>query len=421
MSLSAGSLAAGCVPRSPGLLGPGLVALLPVQHPWPRLPLADPQVTGLPRGITAAEVRQLFWGWQVKHGRTFVRDATNPAAAVAAAAAAAATAAAGTASGHSAPESSGMASGSKASAGTAAAAAGAAAAPAPATTAELRAEAFVDFEHAEHAAAAVSTRHGTTITTSAGMFQLAVRRASKAEWDAVVEAARGGEGGGDGIVRVRGLPPRAVAGDVLAFFQVGPSPGRCRGSLGKARPLAGRQLSSLPPLPADPPTRCHPLVLPQGCRVKQGGVHVQPCADNRHSKLALVVFEGPEEAARAMVRRRPLIPGASLAGCMSGCFPAWQVGGPHRAHKVHWQRLAGNSCRLCSSWPAHTFAAPAAPGFLAALQERDRRKLGEAFGDRCCMLELISRAEFEQVGSHARASCPAVARGGRGGEPGLAL
>ncbi|KAL4424123.1 hypothetical protein ABPG75_001424 [Micractinium tetrahymenae] len=176
------------------------------------------KVTGLPCGISTAEVLQLFWGWQVKLGRTF-----------------------------------------------------------------LRSEAFIDFEHAEHAGIAVSTRHGTTITTSTGMFQLAVQKASKAEWDVVVEAARSG-GGGDGIVRVRGLPPRAAAGDVLAFFQ--------------------------------------------GYHVKQGGVHLQPCANGAHHRLALVEFDSPEEARRAM--------------------------------------------------------------------ERDRHRLGEAFGDSCCTLELISRAEFEQ-------------------------
>ncbi|KAL4438512.1 hypothetical protein ABPG77_000160 [Micractinium sp. CCAP 211/92] len=243
------------------------------------------KVTGLPRGITTAEVLQLFWGWQVKPGGAFLRDATNPAAAVAAAAAATAAAAAA-AAGDSAPASSGRGSGSKTSNSAAATTTGnaAASAPSPSASAELRSEAFIDFEHAEHAATAVSTRHGTTITTSAGMFQLAVCRASKAEWDSVVEASRGGAAGGDGIVRVRGLPPRTAPGDVIAFFQ--------------------------------------------GYRVKPGGVHLQPCTDSQHSKLALVVFDSPEEAARAM--------------------------------------------------------------------ERDRQKLGEAFGDHCCMLDLISRAEFDQ-------------------------
>lgn len=80
-------------------------------------------------------------------------------------------------------------------------------------------QALVDFEAQEHAALAVSHRHGTTITTAAGVFQLSVTRASKAEWQAAVAAQQGN----DGILRIKGLPSRAGPPDVLAFFQVRPS------------------------------------------------------------------------------------------------------------------------------------------------------------------------------------------------------
>lgn len=81
-------------------------------------------------------------------------------------------------------------------------------------------QAFVDFEVAEHAAAAVAQRHGTTITTAAGMSRLSVQPASKAEWEAAVAARQGG----DGVVRLKGLPTRATAADVLAFFEASPAP-----------------------------------------------------------------------------------------------------------------------------------------------------------------------------------------------------
>ncbi len=76
----------------------------------------------------------------------------------------------------------------------------------------------------EHAALAIAQRHGTAITTAAGVFQLSVQPASKAEWDAAVAVQQGN----DGILRVKGLPPRAGAPDVLAFFQVG---ARCKPTL----------------------------------------------------------------------------------------------------------------------------------------------------------------------------------------------
>ena len=74
----------------------------------------------------------------------------------------------------------------------------------------------MDFEAQEHAALAVSHRHGTTITTAAGVFQLSVQHASKAEWQAAVAAHQGS----DGILRLKGLPARAGPPDVLAFFEV---------------------------------------------------------------------------------------------------------------------------------------------------------------------------------------------------------
>lgn len=86
-------------------------------------------------------------------------------------------------------------------------------------------QALVDFEVQEHAALAVAQRHGTTITTAAGVFQLSVRHASKAEWDAAVAAQQGN----DGILRVKGLPTQAGPLEVLAFFQERGGSAGCRG------------------------------------------------------------------------------------------------------------------------------------------------------------------------------------------------
>jgi hypothetical protein len=74
------------------------------------------QVSGLPQGTSPAEVQQLFWGWQVSAAGTYVR-------------------------------------------------------PAPG---QPCIEAFVSFEAPQAAAAAVAQRHGTTVTTVAGVFQLSV-------------------------------------------------------------------------------------------------------------------------------------------------------------------------------------------------------------------------------------------------------
>ncbi|KAI7845965.1 hypothetical protein COHA_000511 [Chlorella ohadii] len=155
---------------------------------------ATGKVGGLPRTITPPEVLSLFWGWQVRPASTYILAATD---------------------------------------------------------ASPHVEALVEFEVQEHAALAIAQRHGTAITTAAGVFQLSVQPASKAEWDAAVAVQQGN----DGILRVKGLPPRAGAPDVLAFFQ--------------------------------------------GYRVKPGGVHVQPVNDKR-SKVAMVEFESAAEAARAL-------------------------------------------------------------------------------------------------------------------------
>jgi hypothetical protein len=78
-------------------------------------------------------------------------------------------------------------------------------------------QALVDFEVPEHAQQAVAQRHGTMITTAAGVFQLSVQKAGKAEWDALVAAQQGS----DGIVKLRGLPTKAGVADVKAFLKVG--------------------------------------------------------------------------------------------------------------------------------------------------------------------------------------------------------
>ena len=61
----------------------------------------------------------------------------------------------------------------------------------------------------------------------------------------------------------------------------------------------------LPALPTPLLALSHPLHnrhQPQGYAVEPGGVRLQPHGDNRHSKLALVEFESPAEARRALVR-----------------------------------------------------------------------------------------------------------------------
>ncbi|KAI3424270.1 hypothetical protein D9Q98_009624 [Chlorella vulgaris] len=150
------------------------------------------KVGGLPYGISPPEVRQLFFGWQVNASGVHLKQA-GP-----------------------------------------------------------HMEALVDFEVPEHAQQAVAQRHGTMITTAAGVFQLSVQKAGKAEWDALVAAQQGS----DGIVKLRGLPTKAGVADVKAFLK--------------------------------------------GYRYKPGGVHVQPLSENRHSKIALVEFETAAEAVRAL-------------------------------------------------------------------------------------------------------------------------
>ncbi|PRW61587.1 heterogeneous nuclear ribonucleo F isoform A [Chlorella sorokiniana] len=157
------------------------------------------KVSGLPRTITPPEVLSLFWGWQVRPASTYILGAAEESPHV---------------------------------------------------------EALVDFQVQEHAALAVAQRHGTTITTAAGVFQLSVRHASKAEWDAAVAAQQVN----DGILRVKGLPTQAGPSDVLAFFQ--------------------------------------------SYNIKPGGVHVQPASENKRSKQAMVEFEGAAEAARALEKNR---------------------------------------------------------------------------------------------------------------------
>lgn len=136
------------------------------------------KVGGLPHSITAPEVLGLFWGWPARPGGVHVS-----------------------------------------------------------ASAEAGPLALVDFEAAEHAAAAVAHRHGTTVTTAAGVFQLSVQPASRAEWEAA--AARQAS---DGIVRVKGLPPRATAADVAAFFQV-----RRGGGLRRGGACGGQVLACAPP------------------------------------------------------------------------------------------------------------------------------------------------------------------------------
>lgn len=49
------------------------------------------------------------------------------------------------------------------------------------------------------------------------MHRLTVARAPRAEWAA---AGAAGAAGASSVVRMRGLPPRATAADVTAFFEV---------------------------------------------------------------------------------------------------------------------------------------------------------------------------------------------------------
>ncbi|PSC74485.1 Heterogeneous nuclear ribonucleo H2 [Micractinium conductrix] len=199
------------------------------------------RVGGLPCGVAPADVLQLFrWNWHANAASAVVRDAAGDG-------------------------------------GT-------------------HAEAFIAFETVEAAAAAAAARHGTTVTTSAGVFQLSVSHAAKADWEAA-QAAQ--QSGGGGLVRLRGVPGRAAAADVLAFFQ--------------------------------------------GLRVKPGGVHLQPGGERRHAKLALVEFETAADAQRAL--------------------------------------------------------------------ERDRQQFGEAFGDRFCLLQQLSRSEFQSELSRFREATA----GGTGG------
>lgn len=60
-------------------------------------------------------------------------------------------------------------------------------------------------------------RHGTTVTTAAGIFQLSVSPAQRLDWEAAVAEGQAAAG----VLKLRGLPTRASPADVLAFFEVG--------------------------------------------------------------------------------------------------------------------------------------------------------------------------------------------------------
>ena len=128
-------------------------------HVNPTSSFSGLQVTGLPSGITCTDVLQLFWSWQARVASIHLQ---------------------------------------------------------PAAIGQCM-EAFLEFELSEHAAQAVVQRHGTMVTTAAGIFQLSVQQAGKAEWEAVVAARENS----DGIVKVKGVPSKAQIGDVLAFLEVG--------------------------------------------------------------------------------------------------------------------------------------------------------------------------------------------------------
>jgi hypothetical protein len=50
-----------------------------------------------------------------------------------------------------------------------------------------------------------------------------LQKASRAEWDSVL----GAQQGSGGIVKLKGLPIKATAADVVAFFQVASAPHSC--------------------------------------------------------------------------------------------------------------------------------------------------------------------------------------------------
>lgn len=182
----------------------------------------------------------------------------------------------------------------------------------------------------------MAQRHGAAITTAAGTFQLSVQPASRAQWEAVAAAQ---QGDGSCVLRVKGLPPRATAEDVVAFFQVGLARKQPVPHCMRVHGCPGNGTQPLPP----PPPPYHPTCL-QGYQLKPGGVHVQPHSDSRHSKTALAEFGSAAEAVRA-------------------------------------------------------------------LQQRDRQRLGGAYADRYCLLQLVGRAE-------ADAELARFARGAAGGRPG---
>ena len=147
--------------------------------------------------------------------------------------------------------------------------------------------------------------------------------------------------------------------------------------------------ASAPPRHTRPVLPHAPSPSPQGLRVKPGGVHLQPGGERRHAKLALVEFETAADAQRALV------------SCFRGVGQTANSRAVRaRRHVQHSQHERGSGRR-----------ADTQPLALHLLQERDRQQFGEAFGDRFCLLQQLSRSEFQSELSRFREATA----GGTGG------
>lgn len=140
----------------------------------------------------------------------------------------------------------------------------------------------------------------------------------------------------------------------------------------------------------------------QGYAVKPGGVRVQPHSDNRHSKHALVEFDSPAEAQRALVSRQ----GGSAHVCMPG----------RAAGRAAGRRLGSSGGRPGGGLRPGIHRLPPPTHLHTRPQERDRQRFGSAYGDRYCLLQLAGRAEVEEeLRQFAQQAAALAASGGNAG------
>lgn len=146
-------------------------------------------------------------------------------------------------------------------------------------------EAFVDFENFEEAARAIREKDHKVFSEKFGDRYVRLIQVSRKEMQATLALRFGGEG----ILKVKGIPFKATASDVRKFFS--------------------------------------------GFKIKADGVSFIMHADGRPTGMAFIEFETPQEAVRAMEKDR-----AKFGPEYGDRFCMLQLVGRHEMDKVHLQR-----------------------------------------------------------------------------------